>query len=722
MKPELPSGRALDLLFGALLFAGSFWVLMATTDMGFVRDEAFYFRHAETYQDWFVDLEKGGEAREKALSRDRLLQVWRNNFEHPPLNKIMFGYSWRWFGRKLRPVVSLSQPKPKRGQPAQITGMVTTLGPAHGFQPGARVTLLRPQVVGQSPAIEGRELASGEITGREPWSAKLLLDPGADLSNLLAVCKGAGPDQQSGQILRTGCEVVEERRAAIWSESDAMRAPGALFAALLVWLVWLTARGVFSGGRVWMTRPFAALSACGFLLLPRPFFHSHLACFDITIVTLLFATTVCYHRSLYSVRWIWPTAVLWGLSLLTKHNALFFPVALMGHWLWDAAARGRLHASWRSTPFGRGGQIAIVAFALLLSVGLAVWVHPLVGAATLTLGAAAVASVQLPRMPHAWFAMVPIGLAVLVLGWPLLWVDTVQNLLRWIEFHLHHEHYMQEYFGAVLAYPPFPISLPWVLTALTWPLTLLIPAVLGIVAAFTWEGRYWLHRRQTTDSDDLEQSGALRLWLLSALWPIALIALPSTPVFGGTKHWFLAYPFALLLGGWFLSRAWARAPALARRPWLAAVAATVLALPAAQATWDIHPHGTAYYNSLIGGVPGAARAGLQRQFWGGATRDGLESVNRRASRRARIWFHNCAWGAFNMYQREGWFRRDLRYHGSPGGSELGFYHHQRDHDDYEVDCINDYKSAAPVLEVDVEGVPMLSVYQRPGAAKASRRR
>ena len=75
-----------------------------------------------------------------------------------------------------------------------------------------------------------------------------------------------------------------------------------------------------------------------------------------------------------------------------------------------------------------------------------------------------------------------------------------------------------------------------------------------------------------------------------------------------------------------------------------------------------------------------------------------------------------------MYQREGWFRRDLRYHGSPGGSELGFYHHQRDHDDYEVDCINDYKSAAPVLEVDVEGVPMLSVYQRPGAAKASRRR
>ena len=89
----------------------------------------------------------------------------------------------------------------------------------------------------QSPAIEGRELASGEITGREPWSAKLLLDPGADLSNLLAVCKGAGPDQQSGQILRTGCEVVEERRAAIWSESDAMRAPGALFAALLVLFV-----------------------------------------------------------------------------------------------------------------------------------------------------------------------------------------------------------------------------------------------------------------------------------------------------------------------------------------------------------------------------------------------------------------------------------------------------------------------------------------------------
>ena len=37
------------------------------------------------------------------------------------------------------------------------------------------------------------------------------------------------------------------------------------------------------------------------------------------------------------------------------------------------------------------------------------------------------------------------------------------------------------------------------------------------------------------------------LLVAMALFPIFLIALPSIPIFGGTKHWLTAYPFLALL-------------------------------------------------------------------------------------------------------------------------------------------------------------------------------
>ncbi len=737
--PIEPSSRRrtwLDHGVGLALFVGSLLTLVSTNDMGFVRDEAFYFRHAETYQDWFVDVEAGGESRTSALRRDQLLTTWRNNAEHPPLDKILFGWSWRLFGRKLRPASGLSIDK------AQLQVRISGLGASHGFAKDARVRLLRPQLVGQDPDPDRRVLASGVVTDRTRWGATVTLNtagaptlapgvaPGmqlaAKLKRLQAICQGAGPDAGASDgpvIRRTGCEALEERAAYVLSESEAMRAPGALFAALLVWLMWLTARGFFwsAGGRQpLMGRPFAALAAVGFLLLPRAFYHAHLACFDMTIVTLLFATTVGYHASLRRRRWIGPVAVLWGLSLLAKHNALVLPGALMVHWLWDAAAEGRLQLCapnggplrpTRDALMWLGGALVLALAAATLS--------KLLALAVLLAGLAKVARVQLPPMPTAWFAMLPVGFVVLIVGWPLLWVDTLDNFLKWMEFHLHHEHYMQVYFGRVLAYPPFPFAMPWLLTALTWPLTLLLPAVAGFAAGVGREAA-WLVRRPThgpqTGADSAAARSFNRLCLMSAVWPVLLIAIPSTPVFGGTKHWFLAYPFLLLLAARTLESAWQATLAQRLPRGQAVVAAWLLVLlvgaPAAKATWDVHPHGTAYYNELIGGVPGAARAGMQRQFWGGATRDGLEQINRRAKKHARVWFHNSAWGAYRMYQREGWLRRDLSYSGDPKDASYGFFHHQRAHDDYELECMSAFNTATPIQQVHIEGVPILSVYKR----------
>src|SRR5699024_1783865 len=45
-------------LVAAPVLLGIFWLLMATLDMGFTRDESFYFHAAAEYIGWFEDLWK----------------------------------------------------------------------------------------------------------------------------------------------------------------------------------------------------------------------------------------------------------------------------------------------------------------------------------------------------------------------------------------------------------------------------------------------------------------------------------------------------------------------------------------------------------------------------------------------------------------------------------------------------------------------------------------
>ncbi len=738
---EQPPGRLGDLLVALALWIGSVALLVATNDMGFVRDEAFYFEYAERYQDWFVQLEKGGEDRHQALTRQGILDTWRGNAEHPPLNKVLFGWSWRLLGRKLRPVEGITEQDGLKH--LEIGG----LGPAHGYQLGAPVELLKPQLVGEDPSPRGRHLAVGEVVERLPSRAVVRLTGTVDLKKLRSVCQAAGPDADGKVVRRTGCEVAEKRRAQILSESAAMRFPGAVFAGLLVALIYLSGRLFFAGrltamGHGRLERPFALLAALGYLALPQPFWHAHLCTFDTTIVALLMLTAVAWHRALFSRPWVWIAAVVWGLALLAKHNALFLPVPLLVVWGWSALAERKvaLHID-----LGKR-QVVLLGLLALASLALGALLHPVAGVALALL---AVASprlrLELPPVPGVFVAMLAFGPALLVAGWPLLWVDTLDNLLRWIEFHLHHDHYMQVYFGQVLANPPFPPEFPWVMTLLTWPLTLLAAVAIGLVAVYgplrrrrlrlpvtSLERRdSWLFAEQPAkDGTTAELRSWDRLMLVSALWPMALISMPGTPIFGGTKHWMPAFPFLLLIGARGVQALWRRLAlgpaagpseldAILGRPQpgpLARLGAWVLAVlliaPAAQATAATYRHGSAYYNELVGGVVGAAEVGMQRQFWGGSTREGLEWVNQHAPANTAIWFHKCAWWAYLMYQREGWFRRDLRYSPGPEGTPMGFYHHQKDHDDFEVDAMREYGSRAPVFQASIDGVPMLSVYQR----------
>ncbi|MFW6057691.1 MAG: ArnT family glycosyltransferase, partial [Persicimonas sp.] len=438
------------------------------------------------------------------------------------------------------------------------------------------------------------------------------------------------------------------------SASEAMRLPGAVFGSLAVVVTYLFGRQTF--GRL------AGLVAAGALLFqPRFFFHAHLTVFDVPVTALWIMVIYAYWRSYESKWWALATGVLWGLALSAKLNAFFIPPVLGLHWL---------AVNWRGFGIERD------EFGIRL---------------------------RLPPLPWAFVAMAIIGPILFYALWPRHWFDTWDRVQWYLNFHLKHVHYFVWHFGERLNKPPFPISFPWVMTAVTVPATILFAFVMGLwAAARQWRladwGRRWLaalrERRlpATRDAQDgFDPKGTGLLLAINFVFPIALIGMPETPIFGGTKHWMTAMPFLAIFAGAGVALAWRHGTyALAQTleeisgkarltgvGWaLGALLSLSVLGPAVYATGYNHPFGTSYYNELIGSYRGAADAQMMRQFWGYSSRQALPWLNENAPKRSGVWTHNTVGYAWSMYRRDDLVRGDIRP-ASKYSSQYALFHHQR---------------------------------------------
>jgi hypothetical protein len=470
-----------------------------------------------------------------------------------------------------------------------------------------------------------------------------------------------------------------------WTDaSTALRLPGAMTGAGCIAVVYLFCAPIF--GRV-----AGLVSAAALLGQPRFFFHAHLACFDVPITFFWLATIYAYWRSLNHQRWAPATGLLWGLALCTKLNAFFIPVVIFAHWL---------TSQWRH--FGFDSQSG---------------------------------RVQLPDIPTAFYWLTGLGPLVFYALTPRFWFDTTARVGQYLSFHLNHVHYPVQYFHQNIQFPPLPISYPWVMTLVTVPATILLAALLGVGAFADKFSTFQRLRAWGASLPNLECPPALdhrhraTFWLvgLNALFPIALISAPDTPIFGGTKHWMPAMPFIAIFAG--AGTVWAAvelARLLAERFSVSLVASrrtlvtlvTLLTLaPAATATAHNHPFGTSYYNTLVGGVRGAADAGMFRQFWGYTSRQALPWLNEHAPKQSSLWLHNTTGFAWWFYKNEGVARNDLR--SVPRRrSDFALFHQQRAFVHQQAKLWKDYRTFTPAYVVEHDGVPLLSTYRRPSGESA----
>ncbi len=467
------------------------------------------------------------------------------------------------------------------------------------------------------------------------------------------------------------------------SEVSAFRFMGWAFTALAVAFIYLF--GVRLEGRL------AGLTAALlFLTIPRVFFHGQLCAFDSPITTMWLLTIYAYYRSLSNARWAIVAGVMFGLALATKHNAWFIPPILVLHYLmvvWpDISLR----------PFSP------------------------------------------PRIPAAFLAMLVIAPLLFVGLWPWLWFDTVSHIQGYFTFHLKHAFYNMEFLGVNWGTPPLPISYPFVMTLFTVPTTTLVlalggaaiylrvnlrrlrgdlPAPIGQSIRFDEPHRFPARRTWLRPCVGLDPKAG-RLLLLNALVPMIVIALPWTPIFGGTKHWTTGYPFLALLAGVGVSRLLVRLQTRIKPAGVAAVLVAALpALPGAVNIALTHPYGLSQYNALAGGPAGGADLGLNRQFWGYPTRQLLPWMNDSFPDDERVYFHDTNHDSLTMYRRDGLLRRDIHDAGmEKGGIEASGHAlviHELHFNKYDYWIWAAYGTPVPARVLHLDGVPLITAYQRP---------
>jgi 4-amino-4-deoxy-L-arabinose transferase-like glycosyltransferase len=470
--------------------------------------------------------------------------------------------------------------------------------------------------------------------------------------------------------------------------STAYRLPGMATAGMSLWTVYLF------GARAW-TRRAGLVAAALLALMPRVFFHAHLACFDVPIMAMWLLCVYVYWRALErgGVAWTLATGIVYGLALETKHNAWYFPAVIAPHVLWVAWAHRR------SLPRG----------------------------------------LRLGRVPVPWglLSMATLGPIVFYALWPRLWTSPRAHFEWYLNFHLHHDYYTIEFLGQNYFGPPSPKAYLPVMVLATVPTTTLVLFLSGAtesavralarlrawgVALLRWPSRS--PQRAATRPAAERDSGARGvetelLLALSFLVAIGPFFLSTTPIFGGTKHWLPAYPSLALFAGRGLdlvvSAMRRTLPGLGASKWLATQAALVTSVVAAPLAETVHSHpfGLSAYVPLVGGTAGAADLGLNRQFWGFTTQTAAsEYLNANAPVGANVFIDDTTWEAWGRMQAEKRVRPDLRAVGVPSESYLALVQHELHMNAVDYGIWVAVASHTPVYVVTHDGVPIVSIYKR----------
>jgi len=325
----------------------------------------------------------------------------------------------------------------------------------------------------------------------------------------------------------------------------------------------------------WYGRCGGAAAALALVLMPRLFGHAHLAALE-TTVNLTFTATVLF------------LAEKWGA--IARFGAQGGESGLVvDNWKWK-------HALGTAAVGGLLFGLALLTKvqAILLPVPIAV-----------------LAIFQMRRRAFPLLAVWGItGLVVFFAFWPHLWSAPIGHFREYLGRTTHRAAIQVWYFGRAIADRDVPWHYPWVMFLTTVPVGLHLLGGLGLCGP---ERRAWNRPREL-------------LVIACTVFPLLVFSIPGVAVYDGERLFSIVFPlWAVLIGRgtenarlWLSSRWSPRGASLALALFFAGQGYGLLAMA---------PCWLSYYNLLVGGLPGAAKLGLEVSYWGdGVTRTFLKAV------------------------------------------------------------------------------------------------
>lgn len=247
--------------------------------------------------------------------------------------------------------------------------------------------------------------------------------------------------------------------------------------------------------------------------------------------------------------------------------------------------------------------------------------------------------------------MVLIGLPFSFAIWPWIYPDIAPRVLGYLGFvSVEHWKIGQWYLGQLYMPPPwhFPFVMVWAVV----PLTLTVLYWVGLVrASLKWR-----------EADSL--GGLL---FLNALVPLVALATGKSMVYDNERLLMHVFPFLAALAGmgfgWIVIGIQQAVGPMRKARWAAPVTvlATLLAfLPQSIDLIRLYPHLLSYYSENVGGIPGAARLGLETTYWCETYAAALPYLNEHAKPGDMIWVDPLSQNVMVYYQLQGRLRRDVK--------------------------------------------------------------
>ena len=221
------------------------------------------------------------------------------------------------------------------------------------------------------------------------------------------------------------------------------------------------------------------------------------------------------------------------------------------------------------------------------------------------------------------------------------------------------------------------------------------------------------------------KTGGLALSTLTlVLWSLVVnylpSCLPSTPKYNGVRLFLPVFPFIAILAAVGFRTLWdlclrassaLRADAgLRRRAVVLGLFLTLL--------WPLYdtarftPFQLSYYNAFIGGLPGAARAGMEPTYWGDTYRSAALWLAEHAEQGATVWVEPPGFESTVRLFELGPMRPDLRFSAGEQGVEQADYAvTQNKPTEFSDTTRRLVASLQPVHTDGVDGVPLVYVFR-----------